>query len=1619
MGIRNREGALYFATGVDNTGLYTGRREAMGIIKAMTSEITSFDVFGGIGISAAAAFASAGKEAYQFEKAFQKSMLEVATISQEITNNLSGYQKSIIGLTQDVPVMADNAAKALYQIVSAGHDGAAGMKILEVSAKSAIGGVTETATAADAITTLINAYKMSADDAAKISDQLFTTARLGKTTFGELGQSIAQVAPIAASYGVEMEQVLAAVATLTKSGTPTAQAMTQIRASIVGVSKVLGDGAFDGRTYQEALAEVAKQAKGSESKLRELVPEIEAVNGVLGLTGINAQAAAGDLLEMNNSVGATEVAFKKMSEGAEAQLQLLSNNITAITRPMGEEILKRVSDVANGLNEAFKSGDIESSLESLKTMIILVSGALVVYKANSIGAAVATSAETVATNLLSGVKTAYNTVSGASAIAKEKERITQEAYTLSLEKTITEEQRAQLSKMNLQKGSAEYSNALSDMVRKEKQCIDDQIASLTKSIAKQKENLSIAKEKLQSAQDATAAAKKEFEVAFEANDLAGVEIAQSKLHSAAKREESASVNVSTISKKINNQEKKLGTATSASETIATNMSTASKAGETTATNVLTAAKMRAALATKALTAAIAANPIGALLTVISLAVTAMMLFGKETGKTATALERINDAISKQKENSDNLLNTLYDTNEAERKRAAALEQLKKLYPDIYGSITLTNLADKDRNELLKQQNTLLDENRVKEIEAAMAAKQGRIKQLKDEHNPVVYTSTYGASMITGDNTKLIEDEEKKLKELRDEYDKVLASKKALAYQKLTKDEKIALRKKELEELEGQIKDVTDRIAEANKMKLTFGGFSFPAFPSVDEMKLNALEEQQKKAKTEVADLERPVPKTKDQIEKETEAAKKRRKAIDEINKTVLAIELKLQQEKNALLRDGRIKTLEQIDLERKQRIAAIDQEQKDLEEKYKEVGKNMPEKEKKKFDERRTTVEADADLKIKDTNKEADKEFIERQKELTSVFLTEEEKRILAIKDRYDKEREWAKKQLEGGNMTDKQYKDYVVQVDISENKDNLNGLLAELNDFKQQELTLTKEWDAKIASANSQKNAAIVSGDKEAEAVATDLVDRMTKAKGKALSSLNSQMLMQSSEWVRLFGNLDTLTVEELDRLITSIQSKIDEGSLNLNPVDLQILMDKLSSAKDRVAEINPFKALSGSMKEMKTAIAELKKAEADGLTGEALDQYKAKVKQAGEGAKKSVAAIADAYGEVSDVMKSAADLIGMVDEGLGETVNNAISLGDAVMNVGEVVANAVIAFANGMSAMETASVVLLIIKAVIMAVMAAIALFNGDKKHEKKIEQLQDKVDDLKRAYDKLGRSIEDAFSTNKAALIDKESENLKQQNELIRQQIEEERAKKKTDNDKIKDWQNEIEDNNEKIEENTKKRRIEAIMGTEIQQAIDDFAQAYADAWASGDKAAGKSTDVVKKLIKTAIIDMLKNKLQPEVTAFMTFMSEAMADGVIDAVEQQKIDEWEKRLEGIADETLKGKEKWLEDESKKKDGVTGKLQDALTEGTGSELVGLWHMTSLDIRALKEMSSEHFEDSKAYRLDVANILEETRQIKENTRRTADNTDGLIDELQEGFKDIKDELGEIKNNTKSYNGRG
>ena len=717
MGIRNRDGALYIATGLDNSGMYEGTREAMGIIKTLAGEITSFDVFGGIGISAATAFAKAAKSSYDFEKEFRKNMLEVATISTQVTDDMTGFMNQVMSITQEIPIKAPEAAKALYSIVSAGHDGADGMKILEVSAKAAVGGLTETETAADAITTILNAYKMSAEEAGTVSDQLFTTVRLGKTTFGELGASIAQVAPIAAAYGISIDQVLGAVASLTKQGTPTAQAMTQIRAAIQGTAGELGDAAFQGRTFQEALQLIYEKAGGSASKMKEMLGTDEGLAATLALTGKNAKAAANDLGELQSSLGATEAAFEKMADEAGNQMTLLSNNIQAALRPMGEVILKNISEAAKIINQGFETGNIKGNIENLEKLLLGVSGAYVAYKSSAIGATAAEMALSAKIAISNSLRSIQNKLTGESVLAKEKERTYQDAYNLSLQKTITEEQRAKLSKLNLVAGSEEYVKAIAAQAIQEKNTADRLVESLTKQVKANREKLASAQEGLEMSRKAVQVAKEEFNAAFEANDLAALEVSQTKLNSAAKREEAAATNVSTTAKKLRSVESKLAVATTNQEIAATRLNTATTAADTAVANVATSAKNRLKLATIALWKVMKANPLGTILTAVGLATTAYAMLADKIRETETAQDRLNklqkatvNYMADEKAELEVLLAVAKDETIIKDKRIKAIERLNDISPEYLGNLSLENIQTKEVTDSIEAYTKALEKS---------------------------------------------------------------------------------------------------------------------------------------------------------------------------------------------------------------------------------------------------------------------------------------------------------------------------------------------------------------------------------------------------------------------------------------------------------------------------------------------------------------------------------------------------------------------------------------------------------------------------------------------------------------------------------------------------------------------------------------------------------------------------------------------------------------------------------------------------------------------------------------------------------------------------------------------
>jgi len=321
----------------------------------------------GLAIGSALVFAKISKQAYNFSKEFESAMKEVQTISKAVQNNYKGISKEIINMSKTVPDNAQKLTKALYQIVSAGYDGAEAMKILRTSAELAVASVTDTFTAADALTYVMNAYGVAAGTAADISSKLFTIVRLGKVKMEELGPTISMVTGLAAQAGLEFNELAAIYAEAVKKIQPhiVSTGIRGIITAMLRVSKGTGDAAdaarelgieFDinalrAKGFKQVLNEIIVATKGNEGALMRLFPNVRGLIGLLAIMTNEGENYKNTLNEIENSTGATEKAFKTMMDTTENQMAVLKNNIMARLKPIGDNILKTMNNTARGINQ--------------------------------------------------------------------------------------------------------------------------------------------------------------------------------------------------------------------------------------------------------------------------------------------------------------------------------------------------------------------------------------------------------------------------------------------------------------------------------------------------------------------------------------------------------------------------------------------------------------------------------------------------------------------------------------------------------------------------------------------------------------------------------------------------------------------------------------------------------------------------------------------------------------------------------------------------------------------------------------------------------------------------------------------------------------------------------------------------------------------------------------------------------------------------------------------------------------------------------------------------------------------------------------------------------------------
>ncbi len=287
---------------------------------------------------------------------FEEQMANVSTMLDEPEKHMDRLTRGVRKMSIKFGEGTGTLAKGLYDILSASIPAGKALNVLAVSAKAAKAGVTDTGIAADAITTILNAYGLSADRAADVSDWMFQVIKKGKTTFAELAPSIGLVATTAASAGVGLDEFGASIATMTRRGIKTENAITALNAIIATFLKPTDEAAKYAKTLGFELSSATIKSEGLKGvfekiaklppdAISKLFPNKRAIRGVLpalqSLEGFND-----DIKVMGNRAGASDKAYAKMAKTLSMTLARLKQAGIAILSVVGEALSKPVAKLS-------------------------------------------------------------------------------------------------------------------------------------------------------------------------------------------------------------------------------------------------------------------------------------------------------------------------------------------------------------------------------------------------------------------------------------------------------------------------------------------------------------------------------------------------------------------------------------------------------------------------------------------------------------------------------------------------------------------------------------------------------------------------------------------------------------------------------------------------------------------------------------------------------------------------------------------------------------------------------------------------------------------------------------------------------------------------------------------------------------------------------------------------------------------------------------------------------------------------------------------------------------------------------------------------------------------------
>lgn len=326
------------------------------------------------------------QSAIQTGSAYEVSLAKVGTIADLGKLSIQQLGDQVSATSNSMGIAATDIAEATYQAISAGQDTANAVAFAGQAAKLAAAGFTSTTSAVDILTTALNAYGLSADQADHVSDVLLTTQNLGKTSVDELSSSMGRVIPLAAAYNVSVENLSSGLAVMTANGIATAEATTYAKSmlnelgdtgSTVGkilqaeTGKSFAQLNAEGKSLGDVLQILYDNVGGDSTAFAGLWSSVEAGTGALSLASGGADKFNGVLAQMVDSAGATDTAYQTMTdtfqhsmESFQTTAENLSIDLFEAMEPGLKEAANWGTDCLNTLTSALNEGGPAAMLDA-------------------------------------------------------------------------------------------------------------------------------------------------------------------------------------------------------------------------------------------------------------------------------------------------------------------------------------------------------------------------------------------------------------------------------------------------------------------------------------------------------------------------------------------------------------------------------------------------------------------------------------------------------------------------------------------------------------------------------------------------------------------------------------------------------------------------------------------------------------------------------------------------------------------------------------------------------------------------------------------------------------------------------------------------------------------------------------------------------------------------------------------------------------------------------------------------------------------------------------------------------------------------------------------------------